>query len=182
VLPALARSDWSVLNFWCAGCSTGEEPYSLAMVLAEYFGTTRNFSIVATDICTQALWMARQAVYADDLGKTIPPPLRRKYTLTGRGSQTGRFRIVPELRERIRFDYLNLVGGSWNVPTSAHVVFCRNVMIYFDAKTRGAIVGRFRRYLKSGGHLFIGHSETLGNLDRKFGFVQVRPTVYAVRE
>jgi chemotaxis protein methyltransferase CheR len=181
ILPALAMSDWTVLNFWCAGCSTGEEPYTLAMVLAEYFGSTRNFNIFATDLCTQALWVARQAVYSNDLGKSIPPAMRQKYTLTGHGSQAGRFRIVPELRERVTFEYVNLIAQDWQIPAAMNAVFCRNVMIYFDLKTRSRIVGKFRRHLKPDGHLFIGHAETLNGIDRAIGFVQVKPTVYALQ-
>jgi chemotaxis protein methyltransferase CheR len=178
------RKFWEnprVLRIWSAGCSTGEEPYTLAMVLAEYFGTTRNFNIFATDLCTQVLWVARQAVYSNDLGKSIPPALRQKYTLNGHGSQAGRFRIVPELRERVTFEYINLIAPDWQIPGAMNVIFCRNVMIYFDLKTRSRIVGRFRRHLKPDGHLFIGHAETLNGIDRAIGFVQVRPTVYALQ-
>jgi chemotaxis protein methyltransferase CheR len=181
VLPSIARSDWTVLNFWSAGCSTGEEPYTLAMVLAAYFGATRCFSIYATDLCTQALGVARRAVYANALGASIPAALRQKYTLSGSGAQAGRFRIVPELRERVTFDYGNLIAPDWQVPGVMNVVFCRNVMIYFDLVTRSRIVTKFRRHLKPDGHLFIGHSESLNGIDRSVGFVQVRPTVYALQ-
>ncbi len=182
ILPDLATSDWSIVNFWCAGCSTGEEPYSLAMVLAEYFGTTRNFTIFASDLSTQALRTAHRAVYPRDLGTSIPVALRQKYTLTGHGSQTGRFRIVPELRNRVTFGHVNLIAPDWQVPTAMNVVFCRNTMIYFDQKTRVGIVAKFRRHLKAGGYLFVGHSETLGGIDRGLGFVQVKPTIYALRQ
>jgi chemotaxis protein methyltransferase CheR len=181
ILPDIAQSDWSVLNFWSAGCSTGEEPYTLAMVLAEFFGMTRNFNIFATDLSTQALRTARQAVYSNVLGASIPFGLRQKYTLTGHGSQTGRFRIVPELRTRVTFDQVNLIASGWNIPGAMDIVFCRNVMIYFDPQTRKQIVARLRRHIKPDGYLFIGHSETLGGIDRELGFVQVRPTVYALR-
>lgn len=182
VLPRLATSDWSIVNFWSAGCSTGEEPYSLAMVLAEYFGTTRNFTIFASDLSTQALRTAYRAVYPKDLGASIPFGLRQKYTLTGHGSQTGRFRIAPELRSRVTFGQVNLIAPDWQVPSAMHVVFCRNTMIYFDQRTRTDIVAKFRRHLKVGGYLFVGHSETLGSIDSGLGFIQVRPTVYALRQ
>jgi chemotaxis protein methyltransferase CheR len=107
--------------------------------------------------------------------------LRQKYTLTGRGSQVGRFRIVPKLRDCVTFDYANLIARDWEVPRAMDAVFCRNVMIYFDAATRARVVAGFRRHLKIGGHLFIGHSETLGGIDRGLGFVQIKPTVYALR-
>jgi chemotaxis protein methyltransferase CheR len=181
VLPSLVTSEWSTLSFWCAGCSTGEEPYSLAMVLAEYFGTTRNFTIFATDLSTQALWTARRAVYSNDQGVSIPFGLRQKYTLTGHGSQTGKFRIAPELRGRVTFDQVNLIAPDWKIPGTMNIVFCRNTMIYFDQRTRGEIVAKFRRHLKADGYLFIGHSESLGGLERKLGFAQVKPTVYVLR-
>jgi chemotaxis protein methyltransferase CheR len=176
VLPAMALGEWSMLNIWSAGCSTGEEPYTLAMVLAEYFGGTRNFRIIATDLSTQVLQVARQGVYANALGRAIPAPLRRKYTMTGQGAQAHRFRIVPELRERVSFKSLNLVSPGWDIPGGLHMIFCRNVMIYFDAKTRGRLIAKFRAQLRPEGHLFIGHSETLASTDR--GFLQVRPTIY----
>jgi chemotaxis protein methyltransferase CheR len=181
VLPSLVTSEWSTLSFWCAGCSTGEEPYSLAMVLAEYFGTARNFTIFATDLSTQALWTARRAVYSNDQGVSIPFGLRQKYTLTGHGSQTGKFRIAPELRGRVTFDQVNLIAPDWKIPGTMNIVFCRNTMIYFDQRTRGEIVAKFRRHLKADGYLFIGHSESLGGLERKLGFAQVKPTVYVLR-
>jgi len=179
VLPNLVTSEWSTVNFWSAGCSTGEEPYTLAMVLAEYFGTNRNFNILATDLSTQALQTAERAVYPNELGDAIPPALRQKYTLTGHGRQSGRFRIVPELRDRVTFRQVNFVDRVWDVPGDLHIVFCRNVMIYFDKRTRAEVVSGFRKKLKAYGYLFIGHSETLGDLDQKFD--QVRPTIYTRR-
>ena len=176
ILPSIATSDWTALNIWSAGCSTGEEPYTLAMVLAEYFGTTRNFTIHATDLSTQALHAARQAVYDNELGAPIPLGFRQKYTLTGYGSQAGRFRIVPELRERVTFSQVNLIKRNWEVADDLDIIFCRNVMIYFDKPTRRDIVSGFTRKLKSDGHLFIGHSETLGDIDHRFS--QVKPTIY----
>ena len=178
MLPDLALSDWSVLNIWSAGCSTGEEPYTLAMILADYFSTGRNFNITATDLSTQALEVAQLAVYPNQAGKAIPLPFRQKYTLNGKGAQAGRFRIVPELRDRVRFKHLNLMDRSWDVPNALNMIFCRNVMIYFDKPTRTNLVSRFRRHLKSNGYLFIGHSESLAEMAHSF--VQVRPTIYSV--
>jgi chemotaxis protein methyltransferase CheR len=181
LLPGLKSPDWSILNCWSAGCSTGEEPYSLAMVLADYFGATHQFNIFATDLSTQALRTARQAVYAEDLGSNIPHRFRQKYALTGHGSQLGRFRIVPELRDRVTFDNVNLIASDWRIPAVMDIIFCRNVMIYFDQKTRSGIVSQFRRHLKPHGYLFIGHSESLAGLERELGFTQLRPTVYVLR-
>jgi len=174
VLPTLA--DHRTINIWSAGCSTGEEPYTLAMVLTEYFGTPERFTILAIDLSTHALQAARLGIYAGQAGQPIPPILRQKYTMEGSGHQQGRFRIVPELRQRIRFGHFNLIDRNWDIPAEMDLIFCRNVMIYFDKKTRRAIVSRFGQKLRAGGHFFIGHSESLSDLQSDF--VQVRPTVY----
>ncbi len=179
VLPLLARSGRSPINIWSAGCSTGEEPYTLAMVLTEFFGTPEKFTILAIDLSTRALQSARLGVYAEEEGSPIPSSLRRKYALSGKGPQQGRFRIAPELRNRVRFGHFNLIDRRWDIPAEMDIIFCRNVMIYFDKKTRSQIVARFGEKLRSGGHFFIGHSETLSDVSNDF--VQVRPTVYARR-
>jgi len=175
ILPTLA--DHGTINIWSAGCSTGEEPYTLAMVLTEYFGTPEKFTILAIDLSTHALQTARLGIYAGQAGQPIPRNLRQKYTMEGSGPQEGRFRIVPELRKRIRFGHFNLIDRNWDVPAEMDLIFCRNVMIYFDKKTRRAIVSRFGQKLRPGGHFFVGHSETLSDLESDL--VQVRPTVYA---
>jgi chemotaxis protein methyltransferase CheR len=174
ILPALAGHG--TLNIWSAGCSTGEEPYTLAMVLTDYFGTPEKFNILAIDLSTHALRAARLGIYADHAGQPIPQNFRQKYTLEGRGPQAGFFRIVPELRERIRFGHFNLVDRDWDIPAEMDLIFCRNVMIYFDKKTRKKIVAHFGQKLRMGGHFFVGHSESLSDLESDL--VQVRPTVY----
>lgn len=179
VLPLLARSGRSPINIWSAGCSTGEEPYTLAMTLTEFFGTPDRFTILAIDLSTQALQSARLGIYTDEQCSPIPSALRRKYVLGGRGPQRGRCRIVPELRDRVRFGHFNLIDRRWDIPAEMDIIFCRNVMIYFDKKTRSQIVSRFGEKLRDGGHFFVGHSETLSDLNSDF--VQVRPTVYSRR-
>ncbi len=176
LLPSFAKSGRPAINVWSAGCSTGEEPYTLAMVMAEFFGTLSRFNIFAGDLSSRTLQVAQQAVYANELGASIPAALRQKYTLTGRGAQHGRFRIVPELVERVNFFNFNLIDRVWNIPKGMDLIFCRNVMIYFDKKTRDAITVRFGQTIRNGGHLFIGHSEALSNSCE--GFAQVRPTIY----
>jgi len=180
ILPSLSLSQWSVLNVWSAGCSTGEEPYSLAMVLANYFGGTRNFRILATDLSTRVLQTAYRAVYPNESAEPIPPALRKKYTMSGIGSQKGYFRIVPELRECVTFQQDNLIRRDWGAIGMMDIIFCRNVMIYFDQETRSKIVSGFSRKLKPGGYLFIGHSETLGGLEHSF--TQVHPTIYSYQK
>jgi chemotaxis protein methyltransferase CheR len=181
-LPDLLRRlrfAWKIdLNIWSAGCSTGEEAYSMAMVLAEFCEKAGGgkFAIVGTDISTRALLRARQAVYPEALLEPVPAVYRDKYMMRGKGKQAGNYRVVPELRDAATFEYMNFVDDHWDVPDKLDIIFCRNVMIYFDRPTRQRIVRRFYDHLTVDGLLFIGHSETLSDIDHRFA--QVMPTVY----
>jgi chemotaxis protein methyltransferase CheR len=153
------------MKFWSAGCSTGEEPYTLAMVLAEHALTDPlfHFSILATDISTKVLRQAATAIYPHEKAEPVPMPLRKKYLLK---SKDGReVRIVPELRARVTFARLNFMDAYYNLQNNIDVVFCRNVMIYFNRETQEAILGRICRHLAPGGLLFTGHSETLNGMN-----------------
>lgn len=166
------------LTIWSAGCATGEEPYSLAMLLSEFIEKSKggNFSILGTDISTQALLKAWQAVYDSHVIEPIPPAYQEKYLMQGKGKQLGNYRIIPELRERVTFKHLNFIEAYWDVPQHIDIIFCRNVMIYFDRPTRQRIIRKFYDLLVPDGLLFIGHSETLNDLDHSFA--PVMPTVY----
>jgi len=163
---------------WSAGCSTGEEPYTMAMVLAEYGETNAGFSysILATDISTRVLEKAHKAIYDDDRIGPISPVMKRKYLLRSKDRASGLVRIVPELRDRVRFKRLNFMDADFDMRDELDVVFCRNVVIYFDRPTQEKLVNKFCRQLRRGGYLFMGHSETLNGLD--VPLVQVCPTVY----
>jgi len=155
------------LNLWCAGCSSGEEPYTLAMVLAE-FGATRgdfDFSILATDISTRVLATAGRAIYPADRIGPVPAALRSRHLLRSRDPDRAVVRIAPELRAHLAFQRLNFMDASYDVPGAFDVVFFRNVMIYFDPPTQEAVIGRLCRHLRPGGYLFVGHSESLAGLD-----------------
>jgi len=166
------------LKIWSAGCSTGEEPYTLAMVLAEYGETSSGFrfDILATDISTKVLDVARRAIYPLDCIEPIPALLRKKYLLKGRDRQNPQVRIVPELRKLVRFGRLNFMDDDFGLREPLDIIFCRNVIIYFDKPTQEKLMGKFCRYLKPGGFLFLGHSESLHGFETPF--VQVAPTIY----
>jgi chemotaxis protein methyltransferase CheR len=168
VLPTLAagRSKWT-LRLWCAGCSTGQEVYTLAMVLSEYARTQPgfDFSIIATDISTRALKAATEATYDAALAAQIPAPLRQRYVMRGKGTRAGVVRIVPELRAKVRFARLNFMDTSYPVPGELDVVFFRNVLIYFDRPTQDQVVNRICRHLRPGGYLFVAHTESFSSLD-----------------
>ena len=172
VLPELnGRSE---LKVWSAGCASGEEPYTLAMVLAEHLPEPldRNARILATDISGHSLAVARAGIYGSGLVESVPQPLRRKY-LERRSD--GRYGVKASLKEMTRFARLNLMG-DWPMRGPFDAVFCRNVMIYFDRETREELVARFHGLIREGGYLFVGHSESLTGLTHEFQYVQ--PAVY----
>jgi chemotaxis protein methyltransferase CheR len=181
LLPALAQEKekggrTDMIRIWTAGCSTGEEPYSIAMTAGECLqGRRTTFHILATDISTRVLQTARRGVYPEDRVKGIPPPLLKHCFQYGTGASAGLFRVKREIRDRVSFERFNLM----EVPRFGNrfdVIFCRNVMIYFDKPTQNAVVGRFHDLLEEGGYLFIGHSETLTGLDHRYRYVE--PSIY----
>lgn len=166
------------LSFWSAGCSSGEEVYSLAMVLCEAAEQRPglHFSILGTDISGRALETAVRAIYAEQRVAPVPLSLRRKYLLRSRDRGEGLVRMGPQLRGRVRFGWLNLMGRTFGLDRQMDVIFCRNVMIYFSANGREALAQRFEAQLVSGGYLFVGHSESLNGLNT--GLKQLSATVY----
>jgi len=152
---------------WSAGCSTGEEPYTLGMVLNEYALTHPGFQfrILATDICTEVLKKASLAIFKSDLVAPVPHELRRKYFLRSRDSGSDLLRIVPELRERVEFRQLNFMDDDFGIRETPDIIFCRNVIIYFDRATQQRIVRKLFRHLAPGGYFFAGHSESLQGMD-----------------
>ena len=155
------------LLLWSAGCSSGEEPYTLAMVLSEYAETHPGFRfrILATDISTQVLAKAQTAIYGVDAVEPVPPLLRRKYLLRSRERGSDRVRIVPELRRLVEFRRLNFMDADYGLSEKADGIFCRNVIIYFDRPTQEKILRKLTHQLRPGGYLFVGHSETLHDMN-----------------
>ncbi len=157
----------TMLNIWSAGCSTGEEPYTLAMVLSEFSEhySMIDFSILATDISTQVLEKAVRGVYEHQRVEPVSLSLRKKYFMRGKGEKEGFVRIRPEVRAHIKFRRLNFLEEDFPIAEPMHIIFCRNVMIYFDKPTQEKLVRRFCEHLIPDGYFFTGHSETLHGLD-----------------
>lgn len=155
------------MTVWSAACSTGQEPYTLAMVLAEFAAGQPGFryQILATDISTRVLQKAREGIYERQQAQEVPRPLRAKYLRQGQGEAEAFVRIAPELRGRVAFHRLNLMDSDYPLAGRFDVIFCRNVFIYFDRPTQAAVTGRLCRYLRPGGYLFLGHSECLSSND-----------------
>lgn len=150
------------MKFWSAACSVGAEPYSLAMLLAERarIATDFRFQIFATDICTDVLVKAKKAIFPEEMIAPIPPELRQRYVWQSRNRQKPTIRLVPAIRQSVHFGHLNLMDENYDMDTGMDVIFCRNILIYFDRETQAAVLGKLCRHLRPGGYLFIGHSET----------------------
>lgn len=165
-------------NIWSAGCSTGEEPYTLAMVLNEFAGKQQGFyfSILATDISTKVLESASLGIYKEDAVVPVPTALKMKYLLRSKDKRKDLVRIAPELRSLIRFRRLNFMDSDFGMKAPVDIIFCRNVIIYFDRPTQEKLLNRFCHHLIPGGYLFTGHSETLNGLG--VPLVSAGPMVY----
>ncbi|TNV22912.1 protein-glutamate O-methyltransferase CheR [Buttiauxella sp. B2] len=169
ILAEHARKRNGEYKVWSAAASTGEEPYSIAITLADVLGMTPGrWKIFASDIDTQVLEKAQSAVYRQDELKTLAPLQLQRYFLRGTGPHEGLVRVRNELANHLEFAPINLLDKQAPIPGPFDAIFCRNVMIYFDKATQQQILQRFVPLLKPGGLLFAGHSENFSNLSREF--------------
>ncbi len=181
-LPQLAdfysSSGNKTFNVWSSACSKGDEPYTLAMVINEFVSRRSgyDFKILATDISTQVLNFARKGVYPHTNIDPVPMGLRKKYLLKSKNQNEELVRIIPALREKIIFKQLNLIEGDFQKHKVMDIIFCRNVIIYFDHGTSFQLVQRLCNKLRKGGYLFMGHSELLDC--NALPLKQVAPTIY----
>jgi len=165
------------MRFWSAACSSGEEPYTLAIILREHLPGIdgRDVRILATDISRCVLKKARQAVYPQTVVQEAPLPQYRKYFIGLHHDRSGAVRVAAEVLRLVHLAYLNLME-PWPMKGGFQVIFCRNVMIYFDRPTQQTLIQRFWDILDDGGYLFVGHSEGLSAIQHRFRYV--RPAVY----
>ncbi len=183
-LPELLKdSGKEGLVIWSAACSTGEEPYTIAMILSEnqerFFlarGNSQNFSVLATDISAGAVQHAKNAIYREEQIAPIPGHLRKKYLLRSKNRARRLVRMAPEIRSMVRFSPFNLIDGDFGQIGRSDIIFCRNVIIYFDRDTQKKLLQRIYHKLAPGGYLFMGHSEAIHG----FGLplAKVGPSVY----
>jgi chemotaxis protein methyltransferase CheR len=177
-LLKLRRPSGSPLKFWSAAASIGAEAYTIAFVLADLLGLDgQPFAILGTDINQDVLEQARRAVYPMAFAEPIPEAVRRRYLMLARDASREEFRIVPELRRRVRFEPLNLMDERFAVDTNFDAVFCRNVLIYFSKPSQDAVLRRLCAHLRPGGYLLLGHSESLAGNDHP-ELRQVAPTIF----
>ncbi len=180
IVPHLTHSGGRpLLKIWSAAASTGAEAYTLAMVLQDMIAAGHDFTytILGTDISTEVVRVAQTAIYPDDMLAAVPAHLRRRYVMAARDPARRQGRIVPELRSRVRFQHLNLMDAHYGIDSDVHVIFCRNVLIYFDKPTQKTVVAHLAAHLRPGGYLVVGHSESMAGAGVA-GLTQVTSTVF----
>ena len=165
---ARSRAGDGPFRVWSAGCSTGEEPYTIAMCLAEALGSAAAFEVLATDLDTQVLATAREAVYPLASVAKLPAERQKRFFLRGTGRFEGRARVRREIASHVEFRRVNLMDREWPVTAGLDAIFCRNVMIYFDKPTQARLIERFAALVKPHGLFFAGHAESLLDNGRHF--------------
>ncbi|MBO5690954.1 MAG: chemotaxis protein CheR [Spirochaetaceae bacterium] len=181
VLPGYAEQGRGKIKLWSAGCSTGQEPYTLSLVMSEYIrqnplSSIRDYSVLATDISTKVLDKAASAIYPMDAVKGIPKQTMYQYFLKGKDPSKPSVRLKQDIRDRVNFMRLNFMDDDYGFRDTLQIIFCRNVLIYFDKKNQERVITQFLRYLEPGGYLFLGHSETIFGMT--LPFKTVAPTVF----
>lgn len=167
ILPELARRGARQIRIWSSACSIGAEPYTIAMLLEEFLTSQKgpDYVILATDLSTEVLDKARRGVFSEDMIAPLPPDMIAKYIRYAREPGRGEVRIVPRLRSRIGFARLNLMDDSYEIGDPVDMIFCRNVLIYFDKQTQQQVIGKLCDRLSAGGYLFLGHSESIAGMN-----------------
>ncbi|MEG0941362.1 MAG: protein-glutamate O-methyltransferase CheR [Oscillospiraceae bacterium] len=175
VVPALVATKKNSIKIWSAGCSTGEEPYNIAMALDSALGMNRgmwNISVTATDVSTRALTVAKAGIYPESELNSMPPAWKNNYM---EKLPDGNFKVIDRIRKLVSFSKFNLMD-PFPQKNFYDVIFCRNVMIYFKAKTTEALIQKFYQSNTEGGYLFIGHSESISRLDSEYTYI--RPAIF----
>jgi len=181
VLPELCADKRPVrktIKLWSAGCSSGEEPYTIAIVMKEFLEKypEYDFEIFATDISLRILQKAATAIYPEDRITMIPYALKRKYFLRSKDHNSKTVRLVPEVRSKVTFQRLNFMDSHYTVDREFDIIFCRNVLIYFDRETQQEVICKLASKLKSDGYFFLGHSESITNM--AVPLRQIKPTIF----
>ena len=176
IIPELASVKR--MRIWSSACSSGEEPYTIAMTIFDHVTNPAqwDYKILASDLSTRVLAKAVSGLYDEDRFRGVPLEIIKRHFLRGRGEQTGLFKVKPHLASAITFRRLNLMDDRFPIKSPLDLIFCRNVMIYFDRPTQEKLVNKFHHYLRPGGYLFIGHSESLQWLTHSFK--SIAPTIY----
>ena len=167
-----------VIKIWSAGCSSGEEPYTIAIVLREYLQKypDLDFSVFSTDISHRILQKAATSIYPEERINVIPKNIKHKYFLRSKDQSTKTVKLVPEIRSRVNFQRLNFMDPVYPVENGFDIIFCRNVLIYFDRETQQKVITKLAEKLVTNGFFFLGHSESITNM--KVPLQQIKPTIF----
>lgn len=180
VLPEFIqqRNTSRTIKVWSAGCSSGEEPYTIAIVMADFAEKNPgfDFSIIGTDISTQILQKAVDAVYKEDRVSIVPFETKKKYFLKSKDRSNPTVKVVSDLRRRVKYGRLNFMDPYYDIGETFDVIFCRNVLIYFDRETQEKVIQRLCDKLRPDGYFFLGHSESIMNM--QVPLKQVKPTIF----
>jgi chemotaxis protein methyltransferase CheR len=180
VLPEFCsgKPNKKIIKIWSAGCSSGEEPFTISIVLREFFQNHPDFDfeIFATDISLRILQKATTAIYPEDRVSAIPTSLKRKYFLKSKDQVNKTVRLIPEIRSRVTFQRLNFMDQYYAVEKEFDIIFCRNVLIYFDRDTQQQVITKLASKLRYNGIFFLGHSESITNM--KVPLSQIKPTIF----
>jgi chemotaxis protein methyltransferase CheR len=180
VLPEfLNSSPDETMRIWSSACSSGEEVYTIEMVISEFLAGKKSFdySVLGTDISTRILDRASNAIYNEERVADLSADLKKKYLLKSKNRENPSVRIIPELRNKAKFQRLNLMDEAYSqIPKNFDIVFCRNVLIYFDRPTQEKVINKLCAHLKPGGYFFLGHSESITGID--VPLKQIKPTIF----
>ncbi len=181
ILPELISGTHPnrLVKIWSAGCSSGEEPYTIAMSVSEFVlnsGNVLDYNILATDISTRMLKHAVEGIYKEARIEVLPLYLKKRYLLKSKDRINPTVRLIPDLRARIRFQRLNFMDDNYNISDNFDIIFCRNVLIYFDRETQERVINKLCSKLKHNGFFFLGHSESITNFN--VPLQQLKPTIF----
>jgi chemotaxis protein methyltransferase CheR len=166
------------LKIWSAGCSSGEEVYTISIVISDFIEKHRgpDYSIFGTDISSSILTKAVNAIYTEERASNIPLETKKKYFLRSKDRDKPTVRLIPEIRKKASFQRLNFMDENYNINDTFDIIFCRNVLIYFDRDTQQKVINRLCGNLRTGGYFFLGHSESITGM--KVPLVQLKPTIF----
>jgi len=166
-LPGFVKEGRRQLRIWSSACSIGAEPYTIAMLLEEFCQQQRgmDYSIFGTDLCTQVLAEALMGIYPASMIEPVPVALRQRHVMVARDRARAVVRMAPHLRSKLSLARVNLMDAKYAAPRDFDMIFCRNLLIYFDKPTQAAVLQRLCTHLRPGGYLFLGHSETIVGVD-----------------
>jgi chemotaxis protein methyltransferase CheR len=178
ILPEIYTNKQSDIKIWSAGSSSGEEAYTITMVMEEYIAKNGhiNYQILGADISTDVLQKAVNGVYKFEKIATIPESLKKKYFLKSKDPTKKLVRVKPHLRTKVKFFRLNLMDSAYNAPKGFDIIFCRNTLIYFERETQENVINKLCNHLKPGGYFILGHSESITNM--KVPLENIKPTIF----